>query len=230
MRRPYSQRARQLVLAPMLGLLLAGTVLGCAPLVDERVRRINEINADGVELFAKKDYRAALDSFDYVLTLNPNDAGLLYNIGQCYDRLGERAKAEQYYVSCLQHAPDHGDARLALVSLQYSTGRQAEAKQAIADWLTKSPKNADAYVLDGWRLRQEKALPQAQGRLQQALTLEPHNRRALCELGILYEQMGMPERAYVLYERVLAREPNQADVAERLSQLKAKNVQRPLPD
>lgn len=230
MRRPIPQRARWLTPTSLLALCFTLAVFGCAPLADERVRRINEINADGVELFAKKDYYNALESFDYVLTLNPNDAGLLYNIGQCYDRLGERAKAEQYYASCLQHAPDHGDARLALVSLQYGAGRQAEAKKQIADWLAKSPKNADAYVLDAWRLRQEKALPQAQGRLQQALALDPHNRRALCELGIIYEQMGMPERAYVLYERVLAREPNQADVAERLRQLKAKNVQRPLPD
>ena len=81
-----------------------------------------------------------------------------------------------------------------------------------------------------WRLRQENNLPQARARLQQALALEPNNRRALAEMAIMYEATGMPERAYVLYERILAREPAQAEIAEKLQRLKNQGVQRPLPD
>jgi len=50
-------------------------------------------------------------------------------------------------------------------------------------------------ALEGWRLRQEKNYPVAQDRLQQALALDAQHRRALIELGILYETNGRPDRA-----------------------------------
>jgi Tfp pilus assembly protein PilF len=85
-------------------------------------------------------------------------------------------------------------------------------------------------VEDGWRLRQEGTLNQAQARLQQALDLDPHNIRALTEMGLLYEILQMPERAAVLYQRVLAEDPRQADVADRLNHLRKNKVGAPLPD
>jgi superkiller protein 3 len=185
---------------------------------------------DGVELFAKADYRNALDSFQLALTLRPQDAGLLYNVAECYDRLGAASQAEQYYNHCLQLAPDHGDARLALVAMQYRIGKTAQADASIAEYLNQHPNSADAYVLDAWRLRQAKDLPHAQGRLQQALDREPHNRRALTEMAYLYETLAMPERAYVIYERILEREPNRTEITARLQALKVKGVRRPLLD
>jgi tetratricopeptide (TPR) repeat protein len=200
---------------------------GCVSTNEERWRLINE---DGVQLFAKGSYRDALDSFDYALTFRPQDPVLIYNSAQCFDRLGDVKKAEELYAYCLQRDPKHGDARLALVALKYRSGRMAEANQLIQDWLTQEPKFADPYVADAWRLRQEKAYPQAQTRLQEALSLEPRNRRALTEMAILYELQGMPDRSLVLYEWILRQEPNQLEIAERLEQLKAKGVQRPLPN
>jgi Tfp pilus assembly protein PilF len=207
-------------------LVLFASLAGCVSSNDERWRIFNE---DGVQLFAKGNYREALDSFDYALTLHSQDPVLLYNAAQCHDRLGEVKKAEELYVYCLQCDAKHGDARLALVALKYRTSRVADANQVIQDWLTHEPNSADSYVADAWRLRQEKAYPQAQARLQQALSIEPRNRRALTEMAILYEIQGIPERSFVLYENILQREPNQIEIAERLQQLKAKGVQRPPP-
>ena len=206
--------------------LLLGSA-GCATSNDERWRLFNQ---DGIELFAKGNYRDALDSFDYALTLHAQDPVLIYNAAQCHDRLGDFKKAEDLYAYCLQRDAKHGDARLALVSLKYRTNRVAEANQLIQDWLAQDPQSAGGYVADAWRLRQEKAYPQATVRLQQALSLDPHNRQAMTELAILYELQGMPERSRVLYERILQREPNQIEIAERLAQLKAKGVERPLPN
>jgi tetratricopeptide (TPR) repeat protein len=199
---------------------------GCVSPSDERWRIFNE---DGVELFSKGKYREALDSFDYALTLHAQDPVLIYNTAQCHDRLGEVKRAEELYAYCLQRDPKHGDARLALVSLKYRTNRMAEANQLIDDWLTNEPNCADAYVASAWRLRQEKAYPMAVARVEQALSLEPRNRRALTEMAILLEIQGMPERSMVLYQSILQREPNQIEIADRLAQLKAKGVQPPPP-
>ena len=207
--------------------MLAIFIAGCATTDQDRWRVINE---DGVALFSKGNYHEALESFDYALTLNSQDPILLYNMAQCYDRLGDTKTAEQYYSSCLQRDPKHGDARLALITMRYRSGRVSEANVMVRDWLAQDPICADPYVADAWRLRQERNYPLAQGRLQEALSYDLHNRRALTELAILDEVQGMPDRAFVQYERILAREPNQIEIRERLEQLKAKGVKRPLPN
>ncbi len=206
---------------------LAVVLSGCALPGDDRARLFNE---DGVQLYAQGDYRAALDCFDLALTLRPGDATLLFNIGECYDRLGDAKGAEKYYGTCLVRSPRHADARLALVQLLYRSGRKPEADSLIDGWLHEDPKSSDSFVLDAWRLRQQQAYPEAQGRLQQALDAEPHNRRALAELALLYEVTGMPQRAYVLYERILDRNPDQSQIAQKRDQLRLQGVSRPLPD
>ena len=200
---------------------------GCTVTHEERWRLYNE---DGVLLFAKGNYRDALDSFNAALTQRPHDPILLYNSAQCYDRLGDTKKAEQFYASCLQIDSKHADAHLALLTLIHTNGRQTEANEKIREWLAQDPKSADPYVADAWRLRSEKDYPAAQGRLQQALSIEPQNRRALTELAVLYEIMGANERSLVLYQRILDRDPQQSEIAAKVQMLKAKGVKPPLPD
>jgi Flp pilus assembly protein TadD len=202
-------------------------MLGCASTGDDRWRMFNE---DGVAQFAKGNYRDALDSFDYAMTLRPQDPVLIYNTAQCYERLGDTKRAEQLYAYCVQVDAKHGDARLALIAMQYRTNRVAEANRTIDEWLQQTPPAADALVADAWRLRQQRAYPAAQGRLHQALAIDGNNRRALTELAILNEIQGMPDRALVLYERILEREPNQIEIAERLEQLRARGVKRAMPN
>src|SRR5262249_22150159 len=134
------------------------------------------------------------------------------------------------YKRCLEEDANHAPCRHALAVLLYRTGRRAEADHMIEDWLVREPKRAEAYVEDGWRLRQEGELTHAQARLQQALDLDATNVRALTEMALLFEVLGLPERAAVLYQGVLTADPRQPAVAERLNLLRAKKVGKPLPD
>jgi tetratricopeptide (TPR) repeat protein len=202
-------------------------VAGCTSMDEERWRLFDE---NGVQAFAIGNYREALENFDLALTHRPQDAVLLYNAGQCHDRLGQLAKAEQCYTYCIQLDAKHSDAHLALIGLYYRTGRVDVANQKIQDWFKQDPRSPAPYVADAWRLRQEKNYPQAQARLQQALSIDPRNRLALTELAMLYEIDGMPDRAYVQYERILEQDKNQTEIRVRLEQLKAQGVSRPVPN
>jgi tetratricopeptide (TPR) repeat protein len=99
----------------------------------------------------------------------------------------------------------------------------------VEGWLAREPKLAEAYALDGWRLRQDGQLEEAEGRLQQALHLDPHNVRALVELGRLFEHTEFPERALVLYEWALRVSPKDEEIAERVNLLRRKGVGKPKP-
>lgn len=202
-------------------------ITGCLPTTSDRIRQYTE---DGVYLFGRGEFEGARDSFHEVLKLTPEDANIHYNIAQCYDRQGSLPLAEKAYHECLQRNANHAECRHALHVLLYRTGRQPLANQMIAEWLAAEPKLAAPYAEDGWRLRQENNLPEAQGRLHQALNIEPQNVRALTELGIVYEKLERPDRALVLYERVLTREPGQLEVQDRINALKSKKVKQPLPD
>jgi Tfp pilus assembly protein PilF len=206
------------------GLLLAGCVPWTAP---ERVRDYNE---DGVYLYQRGDYRSASESFKAALTLQPEDPGLLYNLGQCHDHLGQSGRAEHYYNECLLRSRNHAACRQALAELLVREGRWSEAVRMVEDWLAREPKLASAYALDGWLWHRAGDLPRAQARLQQALQLDPHDVRALTELGLVYESLQRPDRAVALYEHALERAPIQAELTRRINHLRSHGVGRPRPD
>jgi Flp pilus assembly protein TadD len=199
---------------------------GCGPSVQESVRTYNE---DGVYLFQHGEFTGAREEFQAALALQPENAGLLYNIGECYDRQGQKEKAEDFYNKCLQRDAGHARCRHALAVLLVRTGRRKQATYMIEDWLAREPKKAEPYAEDGWLWHQAGDLPQAQARLQQALNLDPHNVRALTEMGLVYEELGMPERARVLYERTLDQDSAQPEVKDRLNALLVKGAGRPKP-
>src|SRR5216683_1341086 len=194
---------------------------GCTSTVQERAHAFNE---EGVRLFQSGNYAAAWENFQAAMQLTPSDAGLLYNIGQCYERQGDWPRAEQTYQECLRQAPNHGACRHALTVHLVEEGRQAEAARMVEDWLGREPRLAAAYAEDGWLWQQAGDLPRAQARLQQALELDPHEPRALVELALVYEAMQRPDRAAALYERVLERDPRQAEVAQRLNRLRSQGA------
>jgi Tfp pilus assembly protein PilF len=209
------------------GVMLAVALAGCNTTDVESVRHFND---DGVYLFERGEYRGAKESFETALAIQPHDANLLYNLGQCCHRQNEMAKAEKYYRQCLQTNTNHADCRHALVVLLLWDGRRREAEELIDDWLSREPKRPDPYVEDAWRLRQNGQLEQAKGRLQQALALDPRHVRGLTELGILYEVEQRPDHALVLYERALQISPERGELVARANHLRSKGIRPLRPD
>jgi len=206
---------------------LALLVVGCAETVQDRVREYNE---DGVHLYKGGSYAQARESFQAALALKPGDSNLAFNIGQCYDHLGQPDKAEQAYRQCLQLAPEHLECRHALVVLLWEQNRRPEVVKLIEDFLAGHPNLAAAYAEHGWLWHQLGDLPRARSRLQQALALDSHDNLALTELAQVFETLNYPDRAAYLYEQALTYHPDQPDVINRLTALKAQGAGRPKPD
>ncbi len=191
---------------------------------------VHEYNEDGVYLFQHGRYDYARDSFQAALALQPENPDLMYNVGQCYDRMGQAARAEYYYNQCLQRNAHHPECRHALAMLLVHTGRREEAVRMVQDWLRQFPKEAAAFAEDGWLHQQEHEPVVALMRFQQALDLNPHDVRALTEMGRVYEELHYPERALVLYELALLVKPQQPDVAERARLLRKQGIGPPRPE
>src|SRR6516164_98175 len=117
--------------------VLALFIAACAPTIQERVQEFNE---DGARLFEKGEFAHAREEFQAALMLRPTNPDLLYNLGQCSEKLGQNPRAEQEYRECLNNDPNHATCRHALSVLLVNTGRLVEAQQMAQDWLTREPK------------------------------------------------------------------------------------------
>jgi tetratricopeptide (TPR) repeat protein len=207
--------------------VLALFVSACAPTIQERVREFNE---DGARLFEKGEYDHAREEFQAALMLQPNNPDLLFNLGQCSERLGQPARAEQEYQECLRNDGNHVKGRHALTVLLVNSGRLVEAQRMVQGWLSHEPKLSAAYAEDGWLYKQDGDPIKALKRYQQAIDFDARNTRALVEMGMIYEERGYPDRALLLYETVLDYDPGQPEVVRRINTLRARGVRRPHPD
>lgn len=208
--------------------VLALLVSACAPTIAERVHQINDF---GVEHFQKGEYDRARADFQAALTLLPNNFTLLYNLGQCYDRLGQVDQAEQIYRRCLQQDANHADCRHALAVLLVQHGRLGEAQDMVQDWLTRQPTLSAAYAEDGWLYQQEGDPIKAIKRYQEAVNYDPHNTRALIAIGRIYEEeLNLPSRALKLYLTALDYDPYQPDLVKRVNRLRSRGVGPPHPE
>ena len=193
-------------------------------------QRLRDYNDDGVHLFERGAYKDAAESFQAALALKPADANLLYNLGQCQDRLGQADAAEKTYRECLHQAPGHADCLHALDGLLVRLQRRPEANQLVDDWLRRDPKSAAAYAEYGWLCAQDKDYSKALSACQHAYELDSRDVHALNELGKLFESLNRNDRALEMYERSLEYQPNQRDVGLCVSRLKAQGTGLPHPD
>ena len=99
--------------------VLALLVAACAPTTQERVHEYNDL---GIQRFQKGEYDRAREDFQAALTLLPDNFALLYNLGQCYDHLGQADRAEAIYRECLQQDPNHAECRHSLNVLLVQRG------------------------------------------------------------------------------------------------------------
>src|SRR5688572_19127953 len=96
--------------------LLLGVTLWAAPApaqtASNDAARAVQLNEAGAELYSAGNYAGALAAFEraYSLIMEPN---LLFNIAGCYERLGQPARAVEYYERFLRapHADPEGQKR-----------------------------------------------------------------------------------------------------------------------
>jgi tetratricopeptide (TPR) repeat protein len=197
--------------------VLALGLVGCGPTLHEQV---TDLNQDGVVHLHHQNYDAARQSFQQALELDPQNQVTLYNVAAAAHRGGDYATAERCYRDCLELVPGSRTCRHGLALLMLQQDRPADAAHMVDAWLADHPELADAHAEKGWLLREQGDLPAAQERLHQALEIDSGNARALAELGIIYETYHYPERAYLLYERSLKRDPHQQEVVARFAKLR----------
>jgi tetratricopeptide (TPR) repeat protein len=185
-------------------------------------------NVEGVRLYQQGNYQQASDRFQQAITQNPaspegyyNLAASLQKTGTLYNRPADLQQAEILYNQCLERDPHHAECHRGLAVLLCETNRQPEAFRLLNSWNAADPTSPEPKIELARLLEESGQSEQAKQQLVEALTVDPHNARALTALGRLRDQSGNYAQALSDYQRSLAINRFQPDVAARVAQLQA---------
>jgi tetratricopeptide (TPR) repeat protein len=201
--------------------LLACSLCGCTLLAHGQ-------NADGVRLVRQGFHQAAIERFQQAIASDPQNPDGYYNLAAAYHRLARISgnpehweQAESYYNQCKDRDPNHQDCYRGLAVLLVQRGRKDEAFRLLETWSERYPTSPTPKI-ELARLYEEMADREtAREYLYDALSVDPYNARALAALGRLHEQDGNMAQALADYQRSLAHDRFQPELAARVAALTA---------
>lgn len=144
--------------------------------------------------FFMKDYRNAIKEYKQALKIDPHDGRIHYNIGACYEKLGELREAVKAYQLALKHDPNLEEVKTALDRINESDEIQADLKASAA------LRKANAAFM-------QKDYQTAISEYKKAINASPGNFQALYNIASCYEHIGNFEQAIQHYETALEVNP-----------------------
>lgn len=186
------------------------------------------LNSEGVALYRQGAYPQAAQKFQEAIAKRPdlgdgyyNLAAALHQSGVRHNRPDDLRQAEDLYNQALDRSPNHAECYRGLAVLLNETGRHDAAFRLLNNWSIASPQNPDPRI-EIARLLEESERPQeAETQLVQAITIDPNNARALAALGRLRDEAGDHSQALQNYQRSLAVNRFQPQVAARVATLQS---------
>ena len=147
--------------------------------------------------YDKKDYKKAIESYNKVLSLAPNDyyaCPTIVSIGEMYRYLGDYNKANEYYANAIKMNANYEP---AYHSRGYTKILQKDYKGAVED-LTSAlefAQNPYSYAHRGFAYIQLNDLNNAKKDLKQALQLMPDSKVALYYMAYYYKKQNKLSKA-----------------------------------
>lgn len=200
-------------------LILTAPLIGCNATA-------NRANRLGKQYFDAGYISQAINEFQTALNKNPRHPNALQNMAMALYSMGKQQRnsqwlnqAEQLFRQAISANGQNPEAHRGLASLLIETGREKSAFDLLNGWMQRSPNSADPAI-ELARLYQEYGdNRRAVDLLTDALKISPQNIRALKAMGHVRELQGETELALQNYLRVLQRDGQQSEVANRVAVL-----------
>ncbi len=166
------------------------------------------------ELLKQGETRTVIKEGTKALHHAPDHVPLLLLLSEAYTRAGFLGLAEQTLDKAGAKVREMGRSFKLQAQLYLSQERKEEASAALKTYLALHPDDQEAKeILDGLTPREEPA-PELEPEAEEPPLATP-------TLAEIYYQQGELHEAIRIYEEVLAREPENAELARRLAELRA---------
>lgn len=158
----------------------------------------------GVILIEQWRHEEARDAFRRAIAINSNYALAYAGLANAYEYDGQPLAALPIYDQALALDPLYMQLHVRRCTALMSIGRYAEADRACARAFELQPDAPNALWMHGVAAYDQGDLPTAIHRYTQALARAPRRVDVRAELGLLYLDVGLPERAAAEFDKARA--------------------------
>src|SRR5258706_4893936 len=166
--------------------------------------------AEGLAASGEGRHADAIACFERALRESPDDARVLFALGNTAAAIGHAGAAENFFRRVLAQEPSRLEALVNLANLFRKSGRTEDVIALIKPVLEINPELADLWLTLGSALREAGDSTRAEAFYREALRLAPGNAAALGNLADLIADAGDVDEALSFYQQALTREPQNA--------------------
>jgi len=166
----------------------------------------------GLRLSAEGRHAEAIAQYEAALAVQPDDAKVLFALGNTARALGLAAPAEQFFRRVLALEPAREEALVNLANLLRSTGQFDAAIALLSPALARAPQSPELQLTLGSAFREKGDTVAAKAHYQAALAARPGYVPALANLADMLCDDGAREEARTLYDWALKAEPKNPQI------------------
>lgn len=161
----------------------------------------------GLTYLQNNNYTQAKKNLDKALEFNPRSADVQFAMAYYYQLVGDNLRAEEYYETAIDLAPNNGDIANSYGAFKCQNGEYEKAKAYFFDAINNRLYANAAQTYENLALcaQSQGKLDEASGYFQDALKHQPARGKSLFLLSELYtvsEQWELAESTLRKYERV----------------------------
>ena len=185
-------------------------------------------NIKGSCLCETGDLNNSIISFEKAITLKPDYAEALFNLGVAYQKLNQSDMAIETYEKALvfQHAYPAAHHNLGII---YFNKNQLSSAIKSFEWaVAYSPNYSEAYYSLGSAFQKNRQFQEAKKHFEKAISVNPNYAQAYESLGILCEIINLRNEAVGYFEKALTINPHLTNTYRNLSKLKKFKANDPL--
>jgi tetratricopeptide (TPR) repeat protein len=187
---------------------------------------IEHIDTPAVDLYKQIDFasdltqqgkfKAAIEQWSKAMSMDPDDPGAHYGLGQVLFLTGDVDNAIAQYREALQIDPHSAEAHNGLGTALGQAGKTSESIEQFRLALDDRPGYAVAHNNLGYALMGEHQLPEAEAEFKAALEADPDSSQAQNNLGSLFAAEGKTDEAIAEYRKAIAISPGLASAYNNL--------------
>ena len=171
----------------------------------------------------KGDTDRAIDFFNRVVKIKPDDRIVYRRLGIAYYKQGEFGAAVKAFTRAIEINDPDSELLVQLGMAQEKIGEMEQAERTFLEAIFINPKNPRSYISHGSLLFRQKRFIEAQNYLEKAIELDPIAPTPYGNLGLIFLEQKKYNLARSMFERLLQIDPENVKAKEFLVQIDAQS-------
>ena len=173
---------------------------------------IKEIFNLAVENQKKNNFKEALNFYNQVLEMDPNNLNARINLGAVFKGLGDNKKAKICYEKIIEITPNYINAHINLGNIFKDLDEYQKAKNCYEKAIEIDPSNTKAHNNLGNIFKDLKKYEEAIDCYEKAIEIDPNFVNAYLNLGLTFQTLEEYQKAKNCYEKAIEIDSNFVDL------------------